>query len=110
MSFGGSIGEGLALQNDNPAHTAPTLPAVMMVSLVWLICLIIFNLVDYAPLPTGLVIAFSAILGVTTGLLTRHFFKRLTERNREKFAAQYRATQEAETRRKLEEARKAGII
>lgn len=104
------MGEGLALQNDNPAHTSPTLPAVLMVTVVWLGCLIVFNLVDYAPLPAWFIITFSASFGIAAGYATWFFFKRSSERRREKLAAQYRLDQEVETRRKLEDARRAGLI
>ena len=107
---GNSMEEGLLLQNSNPAHTSATLPAVLMVAVVWLGCLIVFNLIDYSPLPEWLIVTFSAVFGISAGYATKHFFKRLSERRREKLAAQYRADQDAETRRKMAEAREAGLI
>lgn len=107
---GNSLEEGLLLQNTNLRHTGAAFPAVMMVGTVWMACLITFNLVDYAPVPGWLVLVFSVCLGLAAGLFTGRFLKRLSERRRERLAAEYRADQESETARKLEEARKAGII
>jgi len=107
---GNSLEEGLLIQNRNPRHTVSTFPAVMMVCVTWMTCFVVFNIVDYAPVPGWLVLFSSFFLGLLSGWLMWSFLKGLSYRRRAELAAQYRADQEAETQRKLEVARKAGII
>ncbi|WP_416899965.1 MAG: hypothetical protein ACMVY4_09795 [Minwuia sp.] len=108
--FGNSLEEGLLLQKDNPAHTSVTFPGIAATVLIWLIALAVFATIDYAPLPTGVVALASLLAGGLTGFLLTRTLRRRRREHRERAAADFRAAQEAETQRKLKDAREAGLF
>ncbi len=104
------IDEGAARDPNHPAHDHRGLMAFATMVLFWIGGFVGYVSIDLPWLPAraaGLLIAFG---GVGLGALIFWAFTRMRRRRAKLVADEYRALREAETDRKLAEARRAGII
>lgn len=108
--FGSHLDEATPRQFEDSRNPSALMPGVAVCVIVWFGGLTAFGFRDWGPLPLFVKVALVLLAGLLAGLFVSLALKRAQRRKASKMAEAQRKFQEAETRRKLEEARKIGII
>jgi hypothetical protein len=105
----GGLNEGIALQPGNPAHLSSARLGFAAAAIIAIVSTVVLSFVELG-LPRIAVIFGVLIVSLGVGLVLAQTLDRWRSRRAVAASEAYRAEQEAETDRKIEEARKSGII